>query len=166
MTDDGERNKLSCSVSVPVWVLLASLHGFRDHLHCEFLLPTPTACRSYKCINKSIGLLAPEVTAGFAGSTGPVFSVSNPVVSSLKVSWWGGPAQIQQHVRNSPGGVGSCTSVACRLSTGSKSASSSFVVPSNCWITSLNYFQSISLIWKAHRKLIMFKIRQIRILTR
>lgn len=48
---------------------------FRDHLHCEFLLPTPTACRSYKCINKSIGLLAPEVIAGFAGPTGPVFAV-------------------------------------------------------------------------------------------
>lgn len=163
MTDDGERNELSYTVSVPVWVLLASLHGFRDHLHCEFLLPTPTACRSYKFINKSIGFLAPEV---IAGSTGLGFAVQNPVVSSLKVSWWGRAAQIRQHVRNSPGGVGSCTNVACRLSTGSKSASSSFVVPSNCWITSLNYFQSISLIWKAHRKLIMFKIRQIRILTR
>lgn len=132
----------------------------------EWMLPCNGAYRDtrpYKCINKCIllfhylalGSRVDRLIGWFSwGSFLIVITDISPLQPSLK-----------QQDRSSPVDVGSCTSAACRLSTGSKSVSGSFVVANNCWITSLNYFQSISLSWKAHRKLIMFQIREIRILT-
>lgn len=172
MVDDGRRNKSSRSVLAPAWVLLASFFFFPpvdfETKFMEWMLNVALQwslqnTRPYKCINKCVLLLYYLALGSRVDSLIRWFSWASFLIVVTDIL----PLQpsLKQQDRSSPVDVGSCTSAACRLSTGSKSVSGSFVVANNCWITSLNYFQSISLSWKAHRKLIMFQIREIRILT-